>query len=181
MSYQPYPSGGSYQQYPSGGNQVAQRPPQPPSIRNAVMFMYAGAAISALSVVLLLAFSGRIKNAIHKALVKANNKLITQGKTPLTAAQIHSTENTLVIVIAVILLIGVALWVWMAWANGKGRGWARIVATVLFALNTIYLLLSVSRATVSIIFIGLGWLCGLGAIIFLWNKNSTAYIKSGTF
>ena len=181
MSYQPYPTGGSYQPYPGGGNQMAQRGPQPSSIRTAVLFMYAGAAISALSLILLLAFSGKIKNAINKALVKANNKLISQGKTPLTASQMHSTETTLIIVIAVVLLIGVGLWLWMAWANGRGRGWARIVATVLFALNTIYLLLSVSRASVSIVFVGLGWLCGLGAIIFLWNKNSTAYIKSGTF
>ncbi len=181
MSYQPYPTGGSYQPYPGGGSQMAQRPPQPQSIRNAVLFMYGGAAVSALSVILLLAFSGRIKNAIHNALVKANNKLISQHKTPLTASQIHSTEVTVVAVIAIVLLIGVALWLWMAWANGRGRGWARIVATVLFALNTIYLLLSVSRASVTILFVGLGWLCGLGAIIFLWNRNSTEYIKSGPF
>ncbi len=180
MSYQPYPGGGSYQPYPGGGSQMAQRPPQPSSIRNAVLLMYGGAAISALSVILLLAFSGRIKNAIHKALVKANKTLVSEHKTPLTASQIHSTEVAVVAVVAIVLLIGVALWLWMAWANGRGRGWARIVATVLFALNTIYLLLSVSRASVTILFVGLGWLCGLGAIIFLWNRNSTAYIKSGS-
>ena len=40
----------------------------------------------------------------------------------------------------------------MAWANNKGRSWARIVATVLFALNTIWLIFEVGRASVSLIF-----------------------------
>ena len=65
------------------------------------------------------------------------------------------------------MLIGVLLWVWMAWANNKGRNWARIVASVLFGLNTISLLLSPGRASITIIFEILGWLVGLGAIVIL--------------
>jgi hypothetical protein len=29
------------------------------------------------------------------------------------------------------VLLGVGLWLWMAWANGKGKAWARTLATVL--------------------------------------------------
>jgi len=36
-------------------------------------------------------------------------------------------------------LAGVALWVWMARANGRGRSWARVVAMVLFGLATLTL------------------------------------------
>jgi hypothetical protein len=96
----------------------------------------------------------------------------------LTAAQIHSAENIYLGVIVFVLILGIALWVWMAWANGRGRNWARIVATVLFALNTLYLVLSVSRAGGSAIFVGLSWILGLGAIIMLWQRDSSAYIQA---
>src|SRR5215469_12243522 len=139
MSYQPYPSGGAYQPYPAGSGQLGQRPEQPTSVRNAVWLMYGGAALSALSAILVLALSSSIRTA--------------EGKTPLTLAQIHSVENVTIAVLVVVLLIGVGLWVWMAWANGRGRNWARIMASVLFGLNTIYLVLSVSRAGLSVIFI----------------------------
>ena len=124
-----------------------------------------------------LAFSGKIKDAIRTAALKANATNAREGKTQLTAAQIHSLENITVIFLAVVLLVGVLLWVWMAWANGKGRSWARIVATVLFGLNTISLLLSFGRASISIIFVILGWLVGLGAVVMLWRKETTAYIN----
>ena len=34
-------------------------------------------------------------------------------------------------------LVAAALWLWMARANGHGRSWARILATVLFGLATL--------------------------------------------
>jgi phosphoglycerol transferase MdoB-like AlkP superfamily enzyme len=180
MSYQPYPTGGSYQPYPGGGGQMAERPPQPSSVRTAVWLMYGGAALSAISAILVLALSSRIRSAIRTALLKANVTLRKQGKTPLTATQIHSAESVFIGIIVVILLVSIILWVWMAWANGRGRPWARIVASVLFALNTIFLFLGISRAGTSTLFTGLGWLLGLGAIILLWRRESSAYFKPGT-
>jgi hypothetical protein len=177
MSYQPYPSGGAYQPYPEGGNQLGQRPEQPTSVRNAVWLMYGGAALSAISAILVLALGSSIRNAEGKALRNGNKTLISQGKKALTAAQIHSVENVTIAIFVFVLLVGVALWVWMAWANGRGRNWARIMASVLFALNTLYLVLSVSRAGFSVIFVGLGWLLGLGAIVLLWRKESSYYFQ----
>jgi hypothetical protein len=179
MSYQPYPTGGSYQPYPGGENQIGAQPPQPRKVRLAVWCMYGGAALSAISAILVLALSSRIKNAVRKALLKANATNAAAHKTVLTAAQIHSAENIYLGVIVFVLILGIALWVWMAWANGKGRNWARIVATVLFALNTLYLVISVSRAGGSAIFVGLSWILGLAAIILLWQRESSAYFQSG--
>jgi len=174
MSYQPYPSGGAYQPYSAGSGQLGQRPEQPTSVRNAVWLMYGGAALSAISAILVLALSSAIRTAEGKALVNARK----QNGTPLTAAEIHSVENVTIAVLVVVLLIGVGLWVWMAWANGRGRNWARIMSSVLFGLNTIYLVLSVSRAGLSVIFIGLSWLLGLGAIILLWRRESAPYFQA---
>jgi hypothetical protein len=141
--------------------------------------MYAGAALSAISAILVIVVSSTIKNAIIKAANKANATNASEGKKTLTATQIHDVANVVVVIALVILLIGVALWLWMAWANGRGSNWARIVATVLFGLNTIYLVLVVARAGTSTLFVALGWLVGLGAIIMLWQRDSTAYFQAG--
>jgi len=172
MTYQPYPTGGSSPQPypPGGGSNLAQRPPQPQSVRIAVILMYAGAALSAISLVITLALSGRIKSAVGTAARKVRTTK------PLTGAQIHSLENFYLVLIVVILLISVALWLWMAWANGHGRGWARILSSVFFGLNTIWLVLSVGRTGGPAIFFGLGWLIGLATIIFLWRRDTTQYI-----
>lgn len=177
MSYQPYPGGGSYQPYPGGGSELAERPPRPRSVQIAVWLMYGGAALSALLAILIIAISGRIESAVRKAAVKANATAVSEGKKALTTSQINTLSHAIVVVLVVILLIGVALWAWMAWANGRGRNWARIVATVLFVLNTLYFLLVVTRAGSSALFVGLDWLVGLGAIIMLWRRESAPYFK----
>lgn len=179
MSYQPYPTGGA-QPYPaSGGTQMAQRPPQPSSVRIAMWLMYAGGALSALSAILILALGSRIKSDVDNALIKNNATLASEGKKTLTLSQIHSVATAYVVIIVVVLVIAVALWVWMAWANGKGKPWARIVASVLFGLNTVFLIIGVTRAGTSTLFTGLGWLIGLAAIIMIWQRASSAYFKPG--
>ncbi len=173
MTFQPYPTGG-------GSNEMASpglRPPQPQSLRNAVRLMWVGAALAAIGVILTLAFSSKVKSAVTKAAVKANATRRSQGKSVLTTSQIHSVANATVILLVIVGIIALLLWVWMAWANNKGSNWARIVATVLFGLNTISVLLEVGRASITIIVVAIGWLVGLGAIVFLWRKETTAYIR----
>src|SRR5215469_3577208 len=172
MTYQPYPtSGGSNQPYPAGGDSnLAERPPQPQSLRIAVILMYVGAALSAVSLIISLALSGRIKSAVGTAARKVKTTK------PLTATQIHSLENFYLVLIIVILLIAIGLWLWMAWANGRGKGWARILASVFFGFNTLWLVFSVGRTGGPAIFIGIGWLVGLAALIFLWRRDTTQYI-----
>lgn len=176
MTFQPYPTGSSSGQMPS----PAGRPPQPQSLRNAVRLMWAGAGLALISVIITLALSGTIKSAIRKAANTANATRRSQGKSILTASQIHTLANVTLVILAVVGIIGVLLWVWMAWANNRGSNWARIVATVLFGLNTLSLIFEVGRASITIIFVFIGWLIGLGAIVFLWRKETTAYIKAGT-
>ncbi len=162
MSYQPYPTGG-------GSNELASAPPQPKSIQNAVKLMYAGAALSALGFIVGL-FS---INALKAALVKANN---TATK-PLTAAQLHTAETVGIVTIIFIGIVGIVLWLWMARANGAGKSWARIVAAVFFALSTLSLLRTVfgPNAVETRIFGILGWLVGLAATFFLWQKDSSEF------
>jgi len=167
MTYQPYPTGG-------GSNVIQpQQGPRPQSVRTAVILMYVGAGLSTLSLIATLAFSGRIKNAVGKALRNAKTSR------PLTAAQIHSVENIYLVFAIVVLLVGVGLWLWMAWANGRGKGWARVVATVFFGLDTLFVLYSLFRGghtagTLALTLVE--WAVGLAAIIFLWLRDTTEYI-----
>ena len=173
MTYQPYPTG-------SGSNDLAPpaaRPPQPSTLRNAVRLMLAGAALALIGVIVSAAFSSKIRSTITKAAIKANATRRSQGKSVLTAAQIHTLGNVTLVFLVVIGIIGVLLWLWMAWANNKGSSWARIVATVLFGLNTISLFVDVGRASIAIIPAAIGWLIGLVAIVLLWRRETTAYIK----
>jgi hypothetical protein len=173
MTYQPYPTGG-------GANQVAagERPPMPSTLRNAVRLMWVGAALALIGVIITLAFTSKIKKAVTTAALKQNATNRAAGATSkiLSASAIHTLANATVILLAVFGIIGVALWLWMAWANTRGSNWARIVATVLFALNTIALILEFGRASISIVAILLGWLVGLGATVLLWRRETTAYI-----
>ena len=175
MSYQPYPTGSGSNQMPA----MAGRPPQPPALRNAVRLMWAGAALGLVSVIISLALSSKIKSAVTTAAIKANATSRAKGKAVLTTSQIHSLASATVVLLAVVGIIGVLLWVWMAWANNKGSSWARIVATVLFGLDTISVLFEAGRTSITIILIAIGWLIGLVAVVMLWRKETTAYIKPG--
>ena len=54
-----------------------------------------------------------------------------------TSSEVDSAVAVGIGFAVVIGLIGVGLWLWMASANGQGKSWARIVATVLGALNVV--------------------------------------------
>ncbi len=155
-----------YQSYPSAGQAPEPvRPGPPPSVVMAVRLMYAGAVVSGLSLIVGLATVGSLRSSLHKS------------DPSLTTSQLHNLQTVVVVGSVFIGVISIGLWVWMALMSKAGRSWARIVSTVLFGLDTLFLLLGVARAgaaggtLVSI----LTWLIGLGTIIFLWRKDSSAY------
>ncbi len=163
MSYQPYPTSGS-QQLPQG--QAA-----PKSVLDAVKAMYAGAGLSVIAIILVIATSSSIKSAFAKANATASK--------PLTTSQLHSLETDYIVAAVVILAIGALLWFWMARANLAGKRWARITSSVFFGLYTLYLLLVLTRSGfgVTLILAGLAWLAGLWAIVLLWRRESTEYFN----
>ena len=160
-----------YQPYPSAGQAPEPtRPAPPPSVVMAVRLMYAGAVVSAVSLVVGLATVGSLRTALHKS------------QPSLTPTQLHDLQTVVVVGSVVVGLIGIGLWLWMALVNKKGKSWARIVATVLFGLDTLFLLLGLARAgaAASSLVSILTWLIGLGAIIFLWRGQSTEYINAAS-
>jgi hypothetical protein len=161
MSYQPYPTGGAADPEP-------QRPAAPTPVLQAVKLMYAGAIVSAISLIITLATVGSLKTAIHNA------------DPSLTASKLHSAEVAAVAVAIVFGLIGIGLWLWMAYANKAGKNWARITATVFFGLDTLSVLTSFRQAepVLSRLITILIWLIGLGAIVLLYQRESSAYFSA---
>jgi hypothetical protein len=160
-----------YQPYPSGDSTLEpERPAAPPTIVNAVKLMYAGAAVSTVSLIVSLVSIGGTKAEIRKA------------KPSLTAAQV-SQLNTFIIALALLSgIVGIALWLWMARANSQGKNWARIVSTVLFCLATLDLVGVVGepKTVLGLIFPLLTWLIGAATVVLLWRSASNAFFKSQT-
>jgi len=134
----------------------------------AVRLMYAGAVVSGLSLIIGLATVGSLRSALHKS------------DPSLTPSQLHNLQTVVIVGSVAIGLISIGLWVWMALMNKAGKSWARIVGTVLFGLDTLFLLLGLARAgaaagTLASI---LTWLIGLGAVIYLWRKDASEYFAA---
>jgi hypothetical protein len=161
MSYQPYPTGGAAEPEP-------QRPAPPTPVLQAVKLMYAGAIVSAVSLIITLVTVGSLKTAIHNA------------DPSLSASKLHSAEVAAVAVAIIFGLIGIGLWLWMAYANKAGKNWARITATVFFGLDTLSVLTSFRQAepVLSRLISILVWLIGLGAIVLLYQRESSAYFSA---
>jgi hypothetical protein len=145
----------------------------PGPVLKAARFMLAGAAVT----VLMGLFQVIVLVADRNGLPSVN------GKPP-------SSTQLAVGVIIVLVEYAIMTWVWvlMARLNRSGKTWARIVASVLFALWTfnIYSVVNSLRAgqviTVAdiiyiILVVGM-WLAGLGATALLWRSESSAYFRA---
>jgi uncharacterized membrane protein (UPF0136 family) len=182
--YQPYLSSGQ----PAG----PPRPAAPAPVRTAVTLMYAGAAVSTVTVIIALALIPAVKAALGTA------------HPGLTAAQV-SDVNMLIILAMAFGLAVIAAWLWMARATGQGQNWARIASTVLQGLGTLELIRSRPRnpggylahfdvgghvysvihsvagaAVLGLIVPVLLWLTGLAAVWLLWRPASSAFFKPKT-
>jgi hypothetical protein len=157
-----------YQPYPGGNqNPSARRPPAPLSVQIAVKFMYAGAAMSLIALVVSFTAVSTIRRALQSSSV------------PFTASELNELVNGLVVLLVVLGVILTGIWLWLAHYCLRGRNWARITGTVLFA---IYTLTSVGNlgfagpAAVRVYDLA-DWLVALGAVAFLWRRDSSAYFK----
>ena len=159
-----------YQPYPGGAEPREPAPASaPPSVLRAVKVMYAGVAASLIGIV------------IDMTTLSATRAAIIKHSPTLTTAQVNSAEHVEIGLFIASGLIGAALWLWMAQSCRAGKGWARIVSTVLFAIDTLAVLITtagtagggLSRAYALVI-----WVVGLIAIILLWQRASSGYFRS---
>jgi hypothetical protein len=169
-----------YQSYPSSGHPAGSlRRPAPPPVLTAVKLMYTGAAVSAVVLIIGLAL------IVMDIAVAARGQFLGHSL---------AAQKPLVITVWVVFgLAGVALWLWIARANGQGRNWARILSMVLFGLATLQLpgdfTQPVSHAGFDATALYYGgtalfvaaWLVGAVAVWLLWRPASSAFFKPQRF
>jgi uncharacterized membrane protein len=165
-----------------GGQPEPQRPPVPASVRNAVRLMYLGAAVSLTKVIVDLATYRTTRSAMLSALKTSIRK--SGGVLP-TVSVFNSGFAATLALVCVLGVIGAGLWIFVARGSRNGKDWARTTASVLFGLDTLALLIGPPdmgirgpEATISRLFVGIVWLIGLTAVVFLWRKDSSAFFKA---
>src|SRR5579871_3079600 len=159
--YQPFPSANDSVE-PSINN-------APPSIVRAVRVMYVGIAVSLIGIIVNLSQLSAIKRAIK-----------THSPT-LSPSQLNGAYHIEIVLLVVGGLLGAGLWFWMARSCGSGKSWARIVSSVLFAIETITVIANFARLSgggVSRFYGIIVWLVGLVAIVLLWQRQSSGYFRS---
>lgn len=144
--------------------------PQPSSISLAVQLMRAGAAVSVLSLVVTLLSLGDLKSQVREQLA-ANGQKITD--------EVVNASYGFAIAVGVLgSLIAVLLWLWMAWKNGQGRTWARIVATVLGVINVLSTIFTLTGGTAPIaasILAVINVVLAIVILALLWRKESSTF------
>jgi hypothetical protein len=178
-------SGPEYPKYPGEGSPEGGPPPPPPpppggaapptteqpgSIATAVKLMYAGAALSLLSVIASFFMLDTIKETIDESMREADANV---SQSTIDAAYTVGLVSTVVVGI-----LAVGLWMWMAWKNGQGRSWARIVATCFGALNVLFTLVGFTQpgmTAVSAIISAVNMVLAVIILILLWRKESSSY------
>ena len=129
----------------------------------AVRLMYAGAAYALVWAIGIIAVSASI--------VKNHPYVTTSGDHRLAG----------VVTLTVFLAAAdIALWLGIARACRRGKSGARVAGTVLFAVHTLGVLGVVASAQAGLgpakVLTLIGWLIGLGAVVFLWQRPSSAFL-----
>lgn len=150
-------------------HEVAAPPEREPprSILIARQFMLVGAVLSLASAVLGWAVGlPNYRDALHRE------------------GDLSSSDITLTLWLTFLITlgfagVGVLIWLWMAWKNGQGRPWARVLGTTFFAISTLGTLGLVwtprNESVAEIVLSVAIWIVGLGAVIFMWQRESTVY------
>ena len=132
--------------------------------------MQLGAVLSLLSVIVSMLTLDTLKDSIAEAMRDADPDV--------SQATIDAAYGVGIVSGLVGGVIAVGLWLWMAWKNGQGRSWARVVATVFGVLNLIFTAVSIGSPGMTAVSLGFGAINVVLAgviIVLLWQKPSTAY------
>jgi len=161
-----------YQPYPSSAElPAARRPPMPPSVRVAVRLMYAGAVASVLNA------------GVDIATVSATRRAIVKLAGHAGPGAPGRLSHVLVAGFIVDGLIGVALWLLIAWGCRNGMAWGRIIGTIVCVIATVDLVAIVATGLTAVparLGWAVVWLLGLIVVVLLWRRESSAFFKAAS-
>jgi hypothetical protein len=133
--------------------------------------MCAGAVLNLTVLVTIVVTLGSVRSAaVHDEAVQWHTVMLTQVVPVLASAP-----------------IGAGVWLWLAWANGRGHNWARFAFAALFGLLTIGLLFVLAEGgdgqdafTVlmpDLIAAAALWLVALVAMVLIFSETASPYYQ----
>lgn len=143
----------------------------PAKLQRAVWLMYAGAILTLASIPLNLGDREQMRSATRET------------NQDMSADQINAFVDAVFGLTIFLGILAAGLWVLMAWLNKRGKGWARITASVLGLLNIMFNLWLMTGALqggasmftlpalVSLLILAISVI----ALIFLWNPDVRAW------
>ncbi len=135
----------------------------PGPMRAAIRLMWAGPAVSLAAVITYVATAGHVRSAMAQ-----------RDPAQWHALLIHLTA------IETAAPLAMVLWLWMAWANGRGYNWARAVFTLFFYLTTASLLFVLGQGAAAYAPAELAataalWLYELAVLVLICTKASSRH------
>jgi hypothetical protein len=143
---------------------------RPKPVVTAIRLMYVGALLAVIGVLVNVLTRSEITDSLKHA-----NASRSVGDR-LSPSDLQHAANLTYVAFLTMSALAVLLWLLMAVTNSRGRGWARIVATVLAVMN---LLLTIGMATRGTAAASIAEaptvLVGAAAVILLWQPPSTTF------
>lgn len=142
----------------------------PPTVRAAVRLMYAGALLELGILVTVIVTESSVRSAIL-------------ARYPgLTAAQWHAVVLAHLLPDEIGAPVVAGVWLWMAWANGRGRYWARVVFAAFFGLATLSLLSALAEgattfAPADLVAGAAIWIVHAAAVLLIFSKRSAPFFQ----
>jgi hypothetical protein len=138
----------------------------PRTVARAVRLMRVGAATEVAGLLIALATASSVQSA-----------LIREHVTFLAG---HWHDLLLFIELGV--PVPFCLWLWLAWANGRGHRWARAAFAGVFGTYTLLVLgkLAAGAATYApadLLVVGLQWLIGLAVVVLLFSRSAGTFYR----
>ncbi len=148
-------------------------PRSPRTVFAAIRLMYVGAAVELCTLITILVTLGSLRSAI------------LQRKPSFTAAQWHAFVSAQIVPLVIAAALAVGMWLWMAWANGRGHRWARVVFALFVAATIESLLSGMARGSVvyapaDVIAGSVLCLVALAAVVLIFSKPSRSYYRHRT-
>ena len=150
-----------------GAARMRLRPPlgQPRTVFAAVRLMWAGAAAELATLITIIVTAGAVRAAVLHA----------------PPAPVPGLLGHLIAVVAV-APIAIGVWLFLAWANSKGRDAARTASAGSFCLLTLGLLGALAQggaayAPADMIAVAVLWLVALGAVVLIFVPASNRYYR----
>jgi hypothetical protein len=138
---------------------------RPRTVRAAVKLMLAGAAAELAAMITIAVTAGSVRAAVA-----------VQNPGAVHVTMLHEVIDLAGTPVAI------GVWLWLAWANGQGQDWARMLSGASFGLFTLTMIGALSRhaasyAPANMIVATIVWVIGLLSVVLIFTPAAGRYYR----